>query len=749
MDCEGISNNGSESDEGSFMDNSRSEDSPPCNEEDICNNEEDSNGEVSSSHDDDDEEEDVDIEEYYNTETEMYDYVAEQVLNLLKEKIPPSQRPQCFALISILEAANEYRSDLRHDMYSHVDEMIFSEWMQNGKKKGVEYLNMFSANTGIALPKSAEEEYACRNGGDCAHANEPSGDRDDDESAVETRATNQLTPIQQQKRRRSHSCSGSGQRKRAKTLATQTTPGALVERDGATSQYAEDLELERLEKESLAAKQADIENREKTLAEKEKQLSQDRRAAKESARKKTAEERARLESEHQKKLDEVKMLQAEAERRMTRITQLENDAKAEAERLAYDREKAASQSEVARRRLELRLAEGRTRIEEMPRSLDEHCVVVASLAVMDAVVYKIKEAFNPRNPNLSLVPKITSDFIVALQNVARHKKVLGGYLSIEEAEVFDTLIDVDVKSSLASIAVSIERNKAVKDQALNYKAPESLSQLHAALERFETGNEPPTDYIVTEIDIKKMKKAFPSSKVAENLLLNCLHVSTMVYVEEYLTVDQLFENNEDGLDRATKLWNSVQGGVTFNAADTTMLKYREEVLLPALANEKLQEDAIKVNLDVANCLTKRPEIALPAFDYAQKRRFDGNTECNKDEDYCASSGDVCGSRRRCMVYMQSNLSAPGPIQQRLPDDLFQRGYEEALLLSCTSFCRNKCNFFSQGSTLKPGFFKEGHDMAGTAKGIRAKLSKMRDVKEMKVIIDHKEHIDSLNRLFSS
>ena len=40
-------------------------------------------------------------------------------------------------------------------------------------------------------------------------------------------------------------------------------------------------------------------------------------------------------------------------------------------------------------------------------------------------------------------------------------------------------------------------------------------------------------------------------------------------------------------------------------------------------------------------------------------------------------------------------------------------------------------------------------MAGTAKGIRAKLSKMRDVKEMKVIIDHKEHIDSLNRLFSS
>ena len=45
MDCEGISNNGSESDEGSFMDNSRSEDSPPCseelqNEEGICNNDE-------------------------------------------------------------------------------------------------------------------------------------------------------------------------------------------------------------------------------------------------------------------------------------------------------------------------------------------------------------------------------------------------------------------------------------------------------------------------------------------------------------------------------------------------------------------------------------------------------------------------------------------------------------------------------------------------------------------------------------
>ena len=42
--------------------------------------------------------------------------------------------------------------------------------LQNAKKKGVEYLNVFSANTGIALPKSAEEgETACRNGDQSAY----------------------------------------------------------------------------------------------------------------------------------------------------------------------------------------------------------------------------------------------------------------------------------------------------------------------------------------------------------------------------------------------------------------------------------------------------------------------------------------------------------------------------------------------------------------------------------------------------
>ena len=527
-----------------------------------------------------------------------------------------------------------------------------------------------------------------------------------------------------------------------------------ADNDANTSNRAfaqKEMELER--------RREEIETREKELAEKEKQLSQQRQAAaEESSRKMTLEEKMRL--EHQQKLD---MATAEAEKQLLQIQQ---ETKAEAERLEKiqqakaeaERKAEDNKFKEARVVIERSLIESRRKIEGLPSRLDKHHVVVVAVSLLDAVVRKVEDALDHHNPKLALIPKITNDLIIVLQVIARYKKMLGKCTTKKEARSIDTLLDINVHQSIGAIAARIEKNKADKEEAINYQVPDCIKHLKYALHRLKTGDDATEDLDsqVTSTDINAMKAAFRFDQAAENLLLNCIHLSLMVYVEEFLTVEQLFENHGDkGLCQAEELWKVVLSEVPFNAKKISMLEFRQKVLLPALANEKSREDAVKVNCDFANYLADlriggRKEIIQPALYKAQRKRFDGSDaeECN--EDYCAGPGDKLNKRRSKMTMIQANLSAPDAIQQRLPGDLFPGGLRRALLLNSSTFCKENCNFVSCGGNNKPGFFDRGHDINDTEKRIREKLKYTNDVGEKAIIIDREEKekvIGSLKNLF--
>lgn len=548
------------------------------------------------------------------------------------------------------------------------------------------------------------------------------------------------------KRRQSHTSSSQQQKKRPRRTTKES--------DNTIAAFAQkERELERRKEE--------MKNREKALAEKEKQLLERQAAAEVSSRKSTLEKQTRLEAEHQQNLD---MATAEAEKR---LLQIQEETKAETERLAKIQHakaeaerKAAEEKEEAKAVIEKRLVVSRHKIEGLSSAMNKHHVVVVAVSLLDAVVRKVEDALDPSNPNLALIPKITNDLIIILQVIAKFKKMLGKCMTKKEARSIETLLDINVSQSIGAIAARIEKNKADKEEAINYQVPDGVKHLKYALHRFKTGGDCTVDLDsqVTSTDINKIKAAFKFDQAAENLLLNCIHISLMVYVEESLTVEQLYKNHGDsGLRRAKELWEAVQSGMPFNAKETSMLEFRQQVLLPALANEKSRDDAVKVNCDFANYLTDlriggRGEIVRPAFDKAQRKKFDGSDGEECKEDYCAGSGDKLNKRRGRITLLQSNLSAPDAIQQRLPGDLFPGGFSRALLLNSSSFCKESCNFVSRGDNNKPGFFERGHDIDETVKGIQGKLKYTNDVGEKNIIIVDREEqqklIDSLQSLFS-
>jgi hypothetical protein len=171
-----------------------------------------------------------------------------------------------------------------------------------------------------------------------------------------------------------------------------------------------------------------------------------------------------------------------------------------------------------------------------------------------------------------------------------------------------------------------------------------------------------------------------------------------------------------------------------------------------MANEELQSMAIQVLVDFANHLTDlrktgRSDIILSAFCFAQSQRLDGGENQGEDEDYCACNEKVKSELRARMVCTYSNLSVQIPVQERLPAGTFPGGFISDLMMNSSSFCKRKCNFVSHGTNAKPGFYKEGHDVSTTAKGISENL-KAYSVEEKTVIIDNVEQLESLKILIA-
>ena len=409
----------------------------------------------------------------------------------------------------------------------------------------------------------------------------------------------------------------------------------------------------------------------------------------------------------------------------------------------------------------MRLMEVKIRniIEGLPDDLAQHHVVVVSLKLLKALMDKLQEALDPQSPNLLGIPMITHRLIVIIQTLAHYKKMMKGHVSQREAKSMDTFININVNQSIASISSTIESSIEAKTNAMNGQSPftQPLLQLKAAMDRFNTG-EATLGTKLKPSDVKEMKNFFTFDQATENVVVNCLHLSLIVFVEDYLTVERLYEN-QDGLERAIALWYQKNPGEELNVATMSVLEYRERALLPALVDERFREDAIEVDLDFANHLTDlrktgRSDIVIDAFRVASVRKLDGSTDSECQVDYCTDTSEKISDLRRRMVCTYFNITASTTIQLYLGDDtLFPNGFISDLLMNSPTFCKRQCNFASRGtknkknpSKDKPGLFQEGHALADTVKGIRDKMKRY-VMKEKPIIIDHADHIVSVKELF--
>ena len=533
----------------------------------------------------------------------------------------------------------------------------------------------------------------------------------------------------------------------ARTPAAQSSNNGMSNHD-EEREISLALENDKLQKEKdmLATKQANVEKQARELAKREKQLS-----------KKTTEEVARL--SRLKAKDKA-------------------DAKAESDRLARERESlerdlADLAGALARRAKEMKARfahERRTneqgKIGAIYISLDIHPVAVGSLRLLEAVVYQLEVALDPRDTNLALIPKITHDLLVILQNMAQYKKLIAKQMPTEEAEAIDTLLNINVNDTIGSISSKFDRSEEAKKKALNQVVPPELLELRAAVHRFQTGKDcVDVDALLSSADINKLKNMFKFDQSVENLFVHCMNLSLVVFTEEYLSVERLYQHlDKAGLRQASDLRNAVQGeSAPFNK-DMSMLEFRGKALIPALNSDdsQLQEDAVQVAADFANNLTDlrsnaRAGIVRPAFISAQSRRLDGthdnDGQSEDDKEFCSKPGEPYQSRRTRMTCFVFNVSALKLIEYRLPGqvvdpkvhglvELFPEGYLRALIVNSATFCKKSCNFVSSDLSL----FRKEHDLAKTDVGIYQKM-KRRDIAAEKVVIIGSDERGSLRRLF--
>ena len=424
----------------------------------------------------------------------------------------------------------------------------------------------------------------------------------------------------------------------------------------------------------------------------------------------------------------------------------EEDAKTESDQLAREREEFEEEQEKRREMLKVEMlrSEGNDTIDKISSSLDTEPVVLASFKLSEMVVHKIMTAMNPHRPNLRQIPLLTLDLISIQQGIAQCKK-------LHKIQGMDTLLNIDAKKPIAFLTSSIEKKIEERDNALNeLSSSNKLSDLNSAMNKFRTGE---ADWTSKAIPSNHdMSSFFPFDQATENLILNCLNCSLMVFIEEGLTVKQMFmHHGTGGIERVRKVFIAVKGeSVPFNE-NMLVLDFREEVLLPALNsdNQQLRRMAIQVNMDLANHLTDlrisgRSAIVNPVLKAAQKKRLDGSvSECN--DDYCVDVNQA-PERRRRMVCLWHNLSASNPIQLLLPDDLFSEGFFRSILLNSSTFCKDKCNF----NKMPDFFFVEGCDKSKLIKAIGGKMKKFRFQREKIVIVDRDDAdvLKSLKSLFS-
>jgi len=743
-----------------------------------------------------DEEEGDEFKKMLFIETIRHEEVSRLWRELLsRDLINSNQFDSRAGMFGGLESASECGEVLRQEIFNNFDEEEYQALVCKGKEKGLESFIQSAIDLGYgdllkAWPEisgymgTSDKAAAGNNNGDGSSLGNSAAGRDGGSSIQQQQQNNimrRTSLVQEQddddgddatpqrwKRVRSPRSSGSSSsdinrltqhcnsssshkegrsdqghlRRRRRRRLNDGTESPRQESEGGGALALENVRLRReLEKhqKKMATKEAGLKKKQQALAK-----------GKELLNKKIAEEEARL-------------------------LKAKEDAKAELDRLARDCDALVDQ-ELKRRAKEkkVRLAAERLSIEydkirSLFSSLNKHSVAVASLREVEAVVCRLEAAFNPQAPNLSLIPDITRDLLAIHQNIAKFKKLITNHVTVQQTKDKDPLIDISLNDGIGTILSNIAKNVAARDKALNHIVSPELLQLMAAAQRFQTGKECDIPSELSSADSNELLDLFKSDQSVANLVLNCVHLTLMVWVESELSVEQLYLHLDEGhlfLRRATELHNQVRRGELFDPK-MSLCRFREEAIIPAQNSndEQLQQLATQVATDFANNLTlsgsdERKDIIRPVLQLVEKKKFDGSSsdvqddgsssDVQDDVKYFSEPGDKHNARRKACTCILFNASASELIEKRLPEqvpdgnsmvDLFPDGYLRALLINSSTFCKKYCNFVSPNRCL----FKEGH-LEQTAKTMY-KTMKSRGITEEKKVIISCDEKQSLKRLF--
>mmetsp|Transcript_13009 Transcript_13009/g.28253 ORF Transcript_13009/g.28253 Transcript_13009/m.28253 type:complete len:585 (-) Transcript_13009:161-1915(-) len=404
------------------------------------------------------------------------------------------------------------------------------------------------------------------------------------------------------------------------------------------------------------------------------------------------------------------------------------------------------------------LTEGQCTLEAIILSQSSNDVVVTNFRLAEIAVAQIEEAFiNPQNPNLLRIPTIMRSLAIILQNTTRYQKRIATWSVANSLEFEGSIIEFETDISIGKLGCKIDNQRKKNENNVPVDVATSLLLLKAAIQRHKLGSGyivEDTDSELAESDVNEMKALFQFQLVMQNLLNNLINCSIVVYVESELTMEQLYKNHESKfMPQARALWETIRPEDPFDPK-TTMLEYRESVLIPGLASEEHEDSALEVANNMKDETTQtrgeeRSKTILSAFDHGQRRKIDGSPGdftivLSKEEDYCAGKGGNASARRCRGTTLISNFTLRKQIMQRLPQDIFPLGFYRALLTSSPSFIQRSCNFHSQ--KLKKEFFKGVHDRdSAIVKDIEDEFKNF-DIGEGLIVIDRDDHIDSLRKL---
>ena len=411
------------------------------------------------------------------------------------------------------------------------------------------------------------------------------------------------------------------------------------------------------------------------------------------------------------------------------------------------------------------LLDGKQVFEQASRQLDSgHELAVVELSLIGIALVQLEEALDPQHFNYTRIQAISKCLLVITQILERYKMLIATVGMANAEEYSKSVNEHDDDAPLGRILLGIEKSIKMAEDAKKGKKgknklppglAEKLSELHAALRRFETGSDCPVNFDEAK-DIDALKELVDAAlggatNPTKNLLSSSSHISMYIRVESSITMEKLYENQkEEFRTRANDLWEKVLPGVPYNNK-LTMLEYRSKVLLPALARKELEREALVVADDMKSKLTDtrvagQADIVLPVWQDSQQvtiaGRSLGRNSLAPADDYVSGRTKNVTQRRGRITSLCTNLFLQNQITPRLPDDIFPGGFVRTLLINAPSFSNTYCNFQKD----KMSFFGSRFHGQGSklVEHIQTGMSKY-SIVETKIIVDRKA-LDAIKEL---